>query len=166
MSRPKASSVLCALACVVFLVGVIASALSISRYGTVQQHLAKAVRASGQLDDLEQRFAALDAVVEPFDRLRYDNLIDPEVLMNSAFGNDHVEDVQRDTKTCNDAYVVKLTEVRLKHVALSNLLATVRMAESLRPPLRLTGCKIHASATEAGHGDAVLKLERIEQRVE
>lgn len=166
MNKPWVSTAFCALAGIVLVAGVAASVVSLSRYAAVQQRLAKTVAASGRLDALEQEFAELEALSEPFEGLRYDNLIDPVVLVNSGFGVEHVEDIRRSTQPCDGGYVASRIEVSLKDVRLANLFSFVRTAESLRPPLRLTGCTIHASSTEAGTGDMVLKLERIERHSE
>jgi hypothetical protein len=163
MNNPWISTAFCTLAGIVLLAGVIASISSLSRYATVQQRLAKAVAVSERLGAIEQEFAELDALDAPFDGLRYDNLIDPVVLVNTGFGAKHVEDVRRNVQPCGGGYAVNRIEVSLKDVALANLLPFIRTAESLRPPLRLTACTIHASPAEPGSGDVVLTLERIER---
>ena len=163
MNRHRISTAFCVLAVVVLVAGVAASISSLSRYATVQQRLAKAVTVSDRLGALEQTFAELDAHTDPFEALRYDNLIDPVVLINAGFGARYVEDVRRNIQSCDAGYSVNMTEVSLKGVTLANVLPFVRTAESLRPPLRLTACTIHASPAEAGTGDVVLKLERIER---
>lgn len=166
MSKSWTSTAFCVLAGIVLVVGVAASITSLSRYATIQKRLAGVVASAARLDALEQDFAELDALRAPFDSLRCDNLIDPVVLVNSGFGAKHVEDVRRSAQPCDGAYVVNRIEVSLKDVRLGNLVSFVRTAESLRPPLRLTECGIHASSTEAGTGDIVLKLERIERQSE
>ncbi len=163
MNKPWVSTAFCALSGVVLVAGVVASISSLSRYSAAKQQFARAVTSSERLDDLEQGFAALDALTIPFEGLRYDNLIDPVALINTSFGTDHVVDVRRDVKACDEGYSVNRVEVSLSGVDLVNVLPFGRMAESLRPPLRLTGCTIHASSTEAGIGDVILKLERIER---
>ena len=166
MSKPRISTAFCMLAGIVLVAGVVASISSLSRYASVQQRLAKAVTVSERLAAIERESAELDALDAPFDGLRYDNLIDPVALVNTGFGAKHVEDVRRSVQPCGGGYAVNRIEVSLKDVALANLLPFIRTAESLRPPLRLTACTIHASTAEAGSGDVVLKLERIEHMQE
>jgi hypothetical protein len=166
MSKASTSTAFCLLSVVLFGVGAVLAISSLVRYPATERKLAKAITASERLDTLEQAFLGLDALLEPFASLRYDALDDPRELVTRAFGADRIEDVRLNEDACDAGYVVNQIEVSLQDVAFESLLPFVRTAEALRPPLRLTSCAIHASATQAGTGNVILKLERIERKTD
>ena len=166
MSKAWVSTVVCGLAGVVICIGLGYSCLSLSRSAQINQKLKRSVRTVERLDALEHESKALRAVVTQFDALRYDSLVDVRTLANSAFGAERVEAVRQAREACGDGYSVNRIEMYIKNISLELLLPFIHMSESQRPPLRLTGCTIHAAASRSGYGDVTLKLERVERSSE
>jgi hypothetical protein len=162
MNRSWAATLFSALAGVVFVAGVCASATALLQYKTTRRGVARSITSLERLSALEVRASELDAWYAPFEALDYESLIDPRVLVESAFGPGVAEELRQEAEGCGQGYVVNRVRISLKGAALKDIAPFVRTAESLRPPLRLTACTIRASDTHAGTGDVTLKLERIE----
>ncbi len=164
MSRASTSTVLSLISLVLFTMGVVLSSSSILRYPVTERALTKAISASEHLATLEHQFSALASLSEPFEALRYDALEDLNALASGEFGADHIEDCRQHRETCDAGFVVNQIELSLKAIALEKVVPFVQTCEALHPPIRLMGCTIHASTTQAGTGHAILKLERIERQ--
>ena len=164
MSRASTSNVLSLLSLVLFTMGVVLSSSSILRYSATEKKFTKAISASEHLAMLEHEFLVLASLSEPFEALRYDALEDPNALASGAFGADHIEYCRQHRETCDAGFVVNQIELSLKAIALEKVVPFVQTCEALRPPIRLMGCTIHASTTQAGTGHVIFKLERIERQ--
>jgi hypothetical protein len=164
MNRSPLSSVLSLLACVLFISGIVLSASTLLRFPEAERRLTKAIEAAEDLDALAQEFAALDALLVPFNALPGDALADPQALAERAFGAERIEEVRQRADSCGEGYAVNRIEISLKDVPLETVVPFAREAEFLRPPLRLSACTIHASDTRPGVGNVVLGLERIERQ--
>lgn len=148
---------------VVFLTGLGLAVSSLMHYPSVCRDIRNVIRDTEQINALAAEYAALETAIKPFAALQYETLPDPESLARNAFGVESIASVSQTREPGGADYVVNRVELQLKTVSFRELPRFIRMAESLHPPLRLTGCTLHASKTEPGTGTAMLTCDRIER---
>lgn len=82
-------------------------------------------------------------------------------LAAAALGSVRVDEVREASREAAAGWVVREKEVAVSEAPLTNVMAFVQLAETQRPPWRLAGIAINASARSPGFARATLRFRAL-----
>lgn len=143
--------------------GLITATSVVVSYPDLKSQKIRKIKSLHNLAKLEQDFNTLERQLEPLKKLNYSKLPDAEKLIRSIFSAENIDRIEVRQADATPNFTITTVQLDLKNIEISRLPAFIRTMESLRPPLKLTACKITASH-QPGIGRISLTLQRPELR--